>query len=252
MATETAPPKFPTPPPKLQDDTLDPTLTALSTLSLLNVRLSRLEFLLTGTTTTQDGLSQPSVLLRDISRNKHNDIPSQLHTLEIRLANLKRMDGLSGSLVRMVDSLRREYPELFPQTATRRAVASEKRAQEQPISTSELSHQANEILSHASLYTSTSSRLQTLQTLRIPPASQSAILIEQAPRMAKLRERQEELNGQISDLTTRSAKVLEWWVDVGVQGMGELWDDWEDRVAVCERFVKVHERKAKEERGEVG
>lgn len=239
-------------PRTLQDNTLDPTLTALSTLSLLNIRLSRLEYLFTGTTTTQDETSQPSAILQKISHDKSIDIPSQLRDLESRLANLKHMDGLPGSLIRMIDSLRREYPEIFPEVASRRTATFEPQTQEQPVSTSELSHRANEILSHASLYTSTSSRLQTLQTLRIPPASQSANIVEQAPRIARLRERQEELNEQIIDLTARSANVLEWWVKVGVQGMGEVWEDWEDRVAVCERFVKVYERRAKEERGDIG
>lgn len=244
------------PPTTLQDDSLDPTLAALSTLSLLNLRLSRLEHLLSGHTALQTDhhvhsdstdLEAPSSVPANNTTNskpisKHNTIPAQLHHLELRLSELKRMDGLPGSLVRMVDTLRTEYPDIFPSSTSTSATSS---------NSHNLSQQATQVLAHASLYTSTSSRLQTLQTLRIPEATVSAGIMEQGGHLKNLLERQEILEERAAELKRRSVAVLEWWVNVGIKGMGELWEDWEDRVAVCERFVKVHERRAKEERGEL-
>lgn len=218
-------------------DTLDPELAALSTLSLLNVRLSRLEYLL-------KGYSAPT---QDVSRNvsgvtasSTSDIPTRLRDLETRLNSLKRLDGLPGNLVRMVDQLRRQYPEVLP-LATRDA------SQDEAVSTHELSTRASEVLSNSTLFTTTSAHLQTLQTLRIPSANLSANLINATPRLQKLKERQIKLDQEIAQLKSRSADVVEWWMQTGVLGMGELWDDWEDRVTVCERALRREERRRKED-----
>lgn len=265
----------PTIPPVLQDDPLDPTLAALSTLSLLNLRLSRLEHLLTGKdgqNYTQENESSgraatardPSSKSRSKSKSRSTakpiqyDIPQQLYILETRLAALRRLDGLPGSLIRMVETLRREYPEIFVSSSSSAIVSpstlSATISSAPTPTTAQLSRQATQVLAHASLYTSTSSRLQTLQTLRIPAATVSTDMIEHGggQRMRDLISRQEDLERRSENLKDRSTKVLQWWIDVGVKGMGEVWEDWEDRVAVCERFVKIHERKAREERGEEG
>lgn len=238
MATNIPPAPTPTLglPPTLHDDPPDATLTALSTLSLLNLRLSRLEFLLTGTSSSQDPEHQSPALQHTVPA--HQSIPSQIHTLENRLTNLKRLDGLPGSLVRMVDTLRREYPEIF---------SSATQPSSESTSTKVLSQHADEVLSHATLYTSTSSRLQTLQTLRIPPAAQSANLIEQGPRVKALADRQERLDADIDDLKERSVNVVSWWRENEIDGMNELWDDWQERVKACERTVRREERRRREE-----
>lgn len=244
----------------LQNEPLDPKLTAVSTLSLLNLRLSRLEFLLTGSspTSTAKPAVRDSSSINVISTPSSVDvnIPTQLHQLQTRLANLKRLDGLPGTLVRMIDNLRREYPELFPATTTKAtSLSSSPLQQEQPSpspSITTLSQQSTEILTHSTLYTSTSAHLQTLSTLRIPPAEHSANLINAAPRLAKLKERQEKLDAEIDELRARSAAAVEWWVKHGVVGMGELWEDWEERVNVCERRVRREERRQREENGEIG
>lgn len=224
-------------PPTLQDDPPDATLTALSTLSLLNLRLSRLEFLLTGSSSAQGAdLGLPKGHNPSDARRS---VPAQLHTLCERLDLLKGLDGLSGSLVRMVDTLRREYPEIFTSSSTPSAAES--------TNVKDLSRQADEVLSHATLYTSTSSRLQTLQTLRIPSAAHTANLIEQGPRAGALMERQERLDSQIDDLKERSVNVVTWWRENEIDGMNELWDDWQERVKACERTIRREERRQKEE-----
>lgn len=237
MATNISPAHASGLPPTLHDDPPDATLTALSTLSLLNLRLSRLEFLLTGTSSSQDPHLQSSTLQSTVSADK--SIPSQLQTLEHRLTNLKRLDGLPGSLVRMVDTLRREYPEIFSSTGTQPS--------SEITNTKDLSQHADEVLSHATLYTSTSSRLQTLQTLRIPPAVHSAKLIEQGPRVKALAERQERLDAEVDELKERSVNVVSWWRENEIDGMNELWDDWQERVKACERTIRREERRQREE-----
>lgn len=237
MATNVSPAHAFSLPPTIHDDPRDSTLTALSTLSLLNLRLSRLEFLLTGTSSSQNPEHRSPALQNTVPA--HQSIPSQIHALETRLANLKRLDGLPGSLIRMVDTLRREYPEIFSSSATQPSFET--------TSTKDLSQHADEVLSHATLYTSTSSRLQTLQTLRIPPAAHTANLIEQGPRVKALAERQERLDADIDDLKERSVNVVSWWRENEIDGMNELWDDWQERVKACERTIRREERRRREE-----
>lgn len=240
MATDTVPPPLSLNsrlPPTLQDDPPDATLTALSTLSLLNLRLSRLEFLLTGSSSSHDAdLQLPT---RQDSSQARQSVLSQIQTLSNRLDNLKRLDGLPGSLVRMVDTLRREYPEIFNLSST--PLSSE------PANTKDHSRHADEVLAHATLYTSTSSRLQTLQTLRIPSAAHTANLIEQGPRVKALAQRQDKLDFQVDELKERSVNAITWWRENEIDGMNELWDDWQERVKACERTVRREERKRREE-----
>lgn len=221
----------------LRGDPPDATLTALSTLSLLNLRLSRLEFLLTGSSSSHDAdLQLPA---RQNSAHARQSVLSQIQTLSTRLENLKRLDGLPGSLVRMVDTLRREYPEIFNLPSTNSTSES--------ANTKDLSRHADEVLAHATLYTSTSSRLQTLETLRIPPAAHTANLIEQGPRVRALAARQDRLDTQVDDLTERSVKAVTWWRENEIDGMNELWDDWQERVKACERSIRREERKRRDE-----
>ena len=242
----------------LQNEPLNPTLTALSTLSLLNLRLSRVEYLLTGTSdlyTQSNDHAGPTISTdKDVpqgtTRSTTTTVPTQLRELESRLTHLKRFDGLPGSLIRMVDSLRKELPELFPATSTLTTLApttSSNAVEQGSTSKHDLSHRANEVLSHSTLYTSSSSHLQTLQTLRTPPASQSANLINARPHLEQLKKRQEAIDIEIQELRGRSAKVLEWWVKTGVVGMGELWEDWEGRVKNVEREVRRVERQEADE-----
>lgn len=242
--------------PILQNEPLDPSVTALSTLSLLNLRLSRLEHLLTGRSNPYSydddhAFTNPSAN-NGTPTSTSSNIPTQLRSLESRLTHLKRLDGLPGSLVRMIDSLRKEYPEVFLTTSTTITSAQTSHSnpadpENVPIPKHELSQRAQEVLSHSTLYTSTSSRLQTLQTLRLPPTSNSASLTSVRPRLQQLKERQEGIDVEIQELRDRSAKVLEWWVKTGVVGMGELWENWEARVRGVEREVRRVERRNAED-----
>lgn len=226
--------------PKLpgQIEPLESAVVSLSTLSLLEVRLSRLEYLLTGTSAPSNAKGRDTPSTKDAS-----SVHARIRSLDARLTQLKRLDGLPGNVVRMVDSLRREYPEIFAQ----RRIADTNTS----VPVHELSNRANEVLANSTLYTTTSAHLQTLQTLKIPPAEQSASLLDAGTRVEELRQRQAMVNADIEELKGRSARLLEWWVKNGVVGMGELWEDWEQRVKDCERAVRREERKQREERGEL-
>lgn len=114
-----------------------------------------------------------------------------------------------------------------------------------------LSEQTSHIFANTSLYTETASRLSSLQTLSVPPAEQSAQLVNLHPRLEAARTKQEILEAQANELRERSARCLEWWVKFGVVGMGELWNDWDERVRQTERTLGRMERAKAEKDGYV-
>jgi len=108
---------------------------------------------------------------------------------------------------------------------------------------------ASIVLSHATLYPETASRLSSLQTLQIPPAEQTSKLIALSPGLEESRKIGRQMEEEVRELRERSARCLEWWVKIGVVGMGGLWEDWEARIADVERNVIRWERRAKDEQG---
>lgn len=118
-----------------------------------------------------------------------------------------------------------------------------------PAAATDVASQASIVLSHATVYPETASRLSSLQSLQIPRAEQSAKLSQLEPRLKECQKTQQELEREVQDLRQRSAKCLEWWVKVGVVGMGDLWEEWEDRLKGVEQHVKRFERRQKEEEG---
>jgi hypothetical protein len=134
-----------------------------------------------------------------------------------------------------------KYPDLFNNTEpTKDRSASE-----------DMSTLASIVLAHAGLYPETASRLSSLQTLRVPPADQSAQLVSLLPRLHHLSQEEQRMQAEVQDLRERSARCLEWWIEVGVVGMGQLWEDWEGRLTEVERNVIRHNRRMKEEQGYV-
>ena len=111
------------------------------------------------------------------------------------------------------------------------------------------STQASVVLSHATLYPETASRLSSLQTLQIPSAEQSAKLNDLSSSISESRQQQDELDKDVQDLRQRSARCLEWWVRVGVVGMGDLWEEWENRMLDIQRRVAQFERRKRAQEG---
>ena len=131
------------------------------------------------------------------------------------------------------------YPDLFDPTVS----ASN------PPKSEDLSTIASIVLSHATLYPETASRLSSLQTLHVPPASQSSKLVSLMQKLEQLHQEEQRKQDEVRDLRDRSARCLEWWVKVAVVAMGDVWEDWERRIADLERRLTRWERRAKEEQG---
>ena len=187
-------------------------------LALLETRLRRLEFLLTGQSNL-DG--EPYAAEK--SQRSTDSVLSRLSSLQVELDKLRKVHGPGGDLIRDVESIYSRVSESSSTTPT--------------------------VSTHATLYPETASRLSSLQTLQVPPAEQSAKLSDLSSSIEESRQEQDALGIEIQDLRQRSARCLEWWVKVGVVGMGDLWDEWEDRIADIERYVARLERRKKEQEG---
>ncbi|KIX97993.1 uncharacterized protein Z520_06072 [Fonsecaea multimorphosa CBS 102226] len=216
----------------MTSDGQDPETAARGTLALLETRLHRLEFLLSGAS-HDDGIPPPTT----IPSSGSETLWARLDALDAALAKLKKLTGTPGSVVRDIERLSSLHPDLFAVTASTTPKAED---------TSTL---ASIVLAHATIYPETASRLSSLQTLQIPPADQSSKLVSLAPRLEKLRQEEDRIQEEVRELRERSARCLEWWVKVGVVGMGDMWEDWERRTAEMERNIIRRERRAKEQQG---
>ncbi|RVX69305.1 hypothetical protein B0A52_06899 [Exophiala mesophila] len=208
---------------------------ARTTLALLETRLRRLEFLLNGTT-NEHGV--PDTL--PVTTKESDMVWTKLNALDSRLASLKKIGGLAESVVADIERLSSVHPDLF----------SSSNAKDAPIPHSEdVATLAAVVLSHASLFSETDARLSSLQTLQIPSAESSSKLLALKPRLDQCEEAQREIDTEIRELRERSARCLEWWVNVGVVGTGDLWENWESRITDVERNTIRREKRAKEEQG---
>ncbi|KIW47133.1 uncharacterized protein PV06_02731 [Exophiala oligosperma] len=216
-------------------DTKDPEAAARATLALLETRLRHLEFLLKGTT-DQDGIPEPATS----PAHGKDTVWSRLDHLEGEFERLKKHSGAASTMIRDIEHLSFVYPDLFASTLS---------ASEVPPKSQDLSTLASIVLAHATLFPETASRLSSLQTLQIPPAEQSSELLSLVPRLEQCNRTEEELANEVQVLRERSARCLEWWIKVGVVGMGDLWEDWERRVGEVEKHLIRWERRAKEEQG---
>lgn len=94
------------------------------------------------------------------------------------------------------------------------------------------------ILASASSYPATASRLTSILDVPIPPAEQSARLIELVPRIAKLEAIQAAQHADIAALRGRSAAVIQRWYTVDVLQAGDSWAELEGRVERMEQKVR--------------
>ncbi|RAL14270.1 uncharacterized protein BO97DRAFT_341019 [Aspergillus homomorphus CBS 101889] len=210
--------------------TLDNDTVASATIELLETRLRRLTYLLTG---DANWTGEPTPPAKPASLS--DSISSRLLRLEKDLEQLSR----TTPAVRDVLSLHARFPELFhpappgslPENLTTQNLASV-------------------VLSYASAYPETASRLSSLNDLPIPDAEASASLIQLQPRLDQLSRIQDEQARQISELRVRSAKALQRWYEVALVSGGECWAEWEGRLEDVEREVRreevVRERREKE------
>ncbi|EEP78826.1 predicted protein [Uncinocarpus reesii 1704] len=205
------------------------TSTAADTIELLETRLRRIEYLLTGGTSwtgEPERLPGPPASARE--------------SVAARLAGLEReLRVLSTKVPAVQDVLKlySRYPDLF-QSSDPSTVPS-------TLSTQSL---ASIVLSYATAFPETASRLSSLQDLPIPPAKASTSLIELQPRIDRALREEERQAGELAELRARSALLMKRWMEVGIVGGGEVWGEWEERVRMAEREVRRLEgRMAREE-----
>ncbi|EED17600.1 nuclear distribution protein RO10, putative [Talaromyces stipitatus ATCC 10500] len=205
---------------------------ASATIELLEGRLRRLEYLLTGDTQWTGKSStapKPDTLEDTVAR--------RLTSLERTLNSLSK----SNPAVRDVLQLYSRFPDLFPGASTHEDTIPA------DLSTQNL---ASIVLSYATAFPETASRLSSLKDLPIPDAQASTALIELQPRLQKLLSIQEQQAIEISELRKRSARLLQRWYELGVLRNSECWAEWESRLEDIEREVKrrevIHDRRERE------
>ncbi|PIG87747.1 nuclear distribution protein RO10 [Aspergillus arachidicola] len=210
--------------------TLENEAVAGATIELLESRLRRLTYLLTGDanwTGVPTAPAKPASLDESVSR--------RLLSLERELERLSR----NIPAVRDVLLLHDRFPDLFRPTPPQSLPEN--------LTTQNL---ASIVLSYASAFPETASRLTSLNDLPIPDTQTSASLIQLQPRLDQLALVQEEQAKQISELRVRTARALQRWYEIALVGGGECWAEWEGRLEDVEREVKreevVRERRAKE------
>ncbi|KAB8221834.1 hypothetical protein BDV33DRAFT_169934 [Aspergillus novoparasiticus] len=210
--------------------TLENEAVAGTTIELLESRLRRLTYLLTGDanwTGVPTAPAKPASLDESVSR--------RLLSLERELERLSR----NIPAVRDVLILHDRFPDLFRPTPPQSLPEN--------LTTQNL---ASIVLSYASAFPETASRLTSLNDLPIPDTQTSASLIQLQPRLDQLAQVQEEQAKQISELRVRTARALQRWYEIALVGGGECWAEWEGRLEDVEREVKreevVRERRAKE------
>ncbi|PWY75142.1 hypothetical protein BO70DRAFT_354609 [Aspergillus heteromorphus CBS 117.55] len=179
---------FGTPPP-IYTMALENDAVASATIELLESRLRRLTYLLTGDanwTGNPTPPAKPASLDEGVSR--------RLLRLERDLDRLSR----NNPAVRDVLGLHDRFPDLFLPTPAKSLPEN--------LTTQNL---ASIVLSYASAFPETASRLTSLNDLPIPDAEISASLIQLQPRLDQLARTQEDQAAQISELRVRSARVLQ-------------------------------------------
>ncbi|KAI2077029.1 hypothetical protein LOZ37_002957 [Ophidiomyces ophidiicola] len=191
-------------------DTL--TSTAADTISLLETRLRRVEYLLTGRTSWS---GEPERVAAPPA--------SAAETVAARLAGLERELKVLSAQAPAVQDVLKLYvrPDDGPQHALH------------PIARVDRAVVRGRI-----------PRDRVTAELAAGPARAAGQrgLIELRPRINRLLKEQEVQADEVAELRVRSALLMQRWIEVGIVGGGELWGEWEERVTRAERAVRRLER----------
>ncbi|KAK3712260.1 hypothetical protein LTR37_009122 [Vermiconidia calcicola] len=193
---------------------------AADTLSILDERVRRVDYVLNGH--TDRNTEQPP------EAQHGGSAASRLRALERSLQSL----AAKSPTVSEILALQRKYPELLHTSSASDVPTT--------LSTASLA---------SLLYQTVSARLSQLQDISVPDPSSAAKLIELQPRIEKVQVKQDMQSKEIAELRARSAKVVEMWYQGGVLGMGEQWAEWEERLRDAEILVRRCEAARKREDG---
>ncbi|KAJ5149251.1 hypothetical protein N7448_000829 [Penicillium atrosanguineum] len=192
-----------------------------ATIELLEARLRRLSYLLTGATEWTGVPTDP-----EKPTSHEETVSRRVARLERELEKLSRNVPAVGDVIQLHD----RFPDLFEPPPTHEVPEG--------LSTRTLS---SIVLSYATAFPETASRLTSLNDLPVPDAQSSADLIELQPKLDSLAQTQAQQAETISELRVRTARVLQRWYEVGLVGGGECWAEWEGRLEDVEREVRRRE-----------
>lgn len=200
--------------------------TAAETLSLLEERLQRVDYVLNGNT---NGDAEDST-----ATAAKPSATARLRALERTLQAI----AAKSTTVSDILFLQHKHPELFHTSPL-----SDVRDTLPPSSLPAL------VLAHSQLYHSVSARLPQVQDASMPDPSVAAKLIELRPHIEQLQSKQDAQATEFAKLRTRSAQAVEAWYEGGVLNMGERWAEWEERLRDAEIVVRRREAAKKREEG---
>ncbi|KAH7316643.1 hypothetical protein B0I35DRAFT_260104 [Stachybotrys elegans] len=202
------------------DNSLDET--TLSTLTLLESRLLRIEHVLYGQTASPSLASEDSTVDR-------------LGSLERRFSTVLSDFRVYGELLKIY----RAHPDFFHAPD-----ASEPPSQLAPDAIQSI------VLASASMYPATLSSLTAIQDSPIPDPSESASLLALADKMKALEATQTAQAAEMAELRRRSEVVMRTWYESEVLQTSQALADVERRMERVERWIRRLEH-AKEEEKEI-
>ncbi|KAH9826538.1 Dynactin subunit p22 [Teratosphaeria destructans] len=198
--------------------------TATDTLALLEDRVRRIHYALTGSI---------SSISTDDTPDNASSATARLRHLERSLASL----AAQSPTVAEVLALQKSHPSLFNPAS--------------PAGPNDIPPQqlVQLILSHAPTYTSLASQLTQLSSNpSVPDTVRFVQVVPLQDRIQKARAREAELQQEVAMLRQRSAKVVKMWYERGVLEMGGKWADWEERCREAEKVLTREEaRKGRDE-----
>ncbi|GJN76964.1 hypothetical protein PLIIFM63780_000452 [Purpureocillium lilacinum] len=195
------------------DSTLDKT--TLSTISLLESRLLRIEHLLYGPTASHPPPAH------------HESAARRLDELERRFSMLSSRVRVYGELLKIYKT----HPDFFHAPAP-------------SVPPSQLSIDAIQsiVLASASSFPAILSSLTAVKDSPIPDPSESASLISKAERMKAIEATQLAQATDIAELRRRSEAIMRAWYEGNVLANSQVMADVESRVEKVERLVRRRER----------
>ena len=211
------------------EDTVSKTITDLET------RLKRIEFVTTGQNCEQDeiavGKGSATARLRDLE-HKLDQVTSRSRAAQDLLdlcASYSIYRRHKPPCLRAITNCKTDvrYPDLFPT-----------QDQQTPAAALDPSSLLAIILSSASSCQLTVSRLISILDVPVPEAEASTNLIDLQPRIAHLELLQAEHEKELAELKGRSAAILQRWYAIDILGVGDCWAEVEGRVTAVEQTIR--------------
>lgn len=203
--------------------------TATETIELLEARLRRIEYAVSGH--VADALH--SSKHKSPATQRLADLEHALHQLASRsrvVQELLKLRSSAHSAPEFVFSWVRtdaKHPDLFQAPHAH-----------DPPTTLDTGALLAIVMASASAYPSTSSRLTSIMDVPIPAAALSAQLIELQPRLAKVETVQAAQRADIAELRAKSAALVQKWYTRDVLRAGDTWAEAEERVAKVEQRLR--------------